>query len=160
MQPRESLKSHPRLACVARAGCPSAGAPRDGWNLLCRDDDTLTLHWGRMRTRGCPFRVSVSSAFLPVSCQVPSYKCQRPRFSACGRRAAAGGVGACSPTACSPSWAVSATGRFAFRLWEPTLANLNKEGIYWHDVGKFTEPKTAEIQAPERAGLVRVVFRI
>lgn len=61
------------------------------------------------------------------------------------------GARACGLTACSLSWAVSATGRFAFPLREPPLANLNKERIYWHDVEKFTEPKTAEIQASKRA---------
>lgn len=61
------------------------------------------------------------------------------------------GARACGLTACSLSWAVSATGRFAFPLREPPLANLNKERIYWHNVEKFTEPKTAEIQASKRA---------
>lgn len=50
------------------------------------------------------------------------------------------------------SCAVSATGCFGFWPREPTLANLNKEGIYWHGIRKFTEPKTAEIQVSERAG--------
>lgn len=46
--------------------------------------------------------------------------------------------------------AVSALGCFGLRPRKPTLANLNKKGIYRRVAGQFTEPKKAKIQVSEK----------